>query len=417
MTTIRTGRLASRHISSLRWQLMGALAVGWALGACGGEAATEDEAQSLPGPGAPEPEPEPTPELVPEPEPGPEPEPISCGAGYASEKCYSVEVLDAFARDSTYSMPSYTAEGCVDSTTATFAVAFGCVPYPAGPGVRRGDECCYQHCLSSPGCGRPFVVGGAARVAEPRPSLAWTRSSDAPPSQPGAPRGAEIGQEWLRDALAEHASVAAFSAFNLSLLALGAPARLVRASAAATLDEVFHATACFELARHYAGCSLGPGPLEITDLQLSTDLATVAERAFVDGCIGETAAALVARASLDACDSPRVAAVLERIAEDETKHAELAWQFVAWALQRGGEAVGRVLQRALERSATVPEGKACAASEAAPPEWHRAGRLSEAERAHILQQTLRDVVRPTLAVLLARQKPTRGARTNASPAV
>jgi hypothetical protein len=43
-----------------------------------------------------------------------------------------------------------------------------------------------------------------------------------------AHRDAEIGAEWLRDALAEHASVGAFSAFNLSLLALGAPADLAR---------------------------------------------------------------------------------------------------------------------------------------------------------------------------------------------
>jgi hypothetical protein len=113
-----------------------------------------------------------------------------------------------------------------------------------------------------------FVIGGEARVAEPRPSLEWARSSDALPSQPSA-----------------------------------------RASAAATLDEVFHAKACFELAGYYGGRSLGPAPLDITDLEVATELATVVERAFIDGCIGEigeTAAALVARASLDVCDSRRL---------------------------------------------------------------------------------------------------------------
>lgn len=345
------------------------------------------------------------------------PEPISCDFGEAGEKCYSVELLDAFAQQPGLPlMTSYTAAGCVDASTATVARGSGCAPFPVGSGERRGSECCYQHCNNSPACGRPLVISGAARVAQPRPSLEWARESGALPSQSNARAGAEIAAEWLRDALAEHASVAAFSTFNLSLLALGAPAALVRASAAAALDEVFHATACFELASHYGGRALGPAPLDIADLQVPTELCAVVERAFIDGCIGETAAALVARASLDKCGSPRVVAVLARIADDETKHAELAWQFVAWALRRGGGAVARVLSSALERATAELASHACRASGAASPEWHQAGRLSDAERTCLMERALREVVRPALAALLERHPSPPEARTGVAPA-
>ncbi|HWO09064.1 MAG TPA: ferritin-like domain-containing protein, partial [Polyangiaceae bacterium] len=272
------------------------------------------------------------------------------------------------------------------------------------------DTCCYYACEASPGCGRPFVVAGEARLAEPRASSDWllegTRAGELGVD-------AAIGREWLRDALAEHASVAAFSAFNLSLLALGAPAELVRASTAAALDEVYHARACFELASEYSGRPVGPAPLDVRDLQIGTDLAGVVERAFLDGCIGETAAALVARASLDGCEAPRARAALERIAEDEARHAELAWQFVAWAVQHGGEAIVRVLQSALERAeSTERDTDTCRASEGAPAEWRRAGRLSEAERTSINRLALRDIVRPMLGALLSRRQPPRGAEAS-----
>jgi hypothetical protein len=240
-------------------------------------------------------------------------------------------------------------------------------------------------------------------VAEPRATSDWLREEVGSGEVGG---DAAIGREWLRDALAEHASVAAFSAFNLSLLALGAPVELVRASAAATLDEVYHARACFELASQYQGRPLGPAPLDLTNLHVDADLPSAVERAFLDGCIGETAAALVARASLDGCDAPRARAALERIAEDEARHAELAWKFVAWAVQRGGDAIARALQNALERAARAEQATdTCRMSDAAPPEWRRAGRLSDAERASLHRLAVRDIARPMLEALLAHRQP------------
>jgi hypothetical protein len=98
-----------------------------------------------------------------------------------------------------------------------------------------------------------------------------------------AHRDAEIGAEWLRDALAEHASVGAFSAFNLSLLALGAPADLVRGGAAAALDEVFHAKACFALAsrhddRRLDAIKLGPSVRAMDSTPLGTQIPVDRQR-------------------------------------------------------------------------------------------------------------------------------------------
>lgn len=398
MTSITPGRRAPRHISALRSQLVAALALGWALGGCAEESPGEEWWR----PFAAMPQPEPPPSVG------------LCAFGDAGVQCHEVDALDELVDSGRFPEATYTDEGCVDSRTALHAAPLiSCGPYPAGTGKRREDQCCYALCFGSPACGRPFVIEGEARVAPARPSPGWA-GLDAR-ANAGAPNASlAIADEWLRDALAEHASVAAFSAFSLSLLALGAPAELVRASAAATLDEVAHARACFELASDYAGRSLGPGALDIGGFQVATDLGTAVERAFFDGCIGETAAALVARASLEVCDSPRVRAVLERIAEDESRHAELAWQFIAWALRQGGTPVAHVLQAALERAEAGLIVRACRASVTAPPEWHRAGRLSEAERQHISEGALRDIARPLLKALLARHSPESEARLGAA---
>ena len=381
-------RPMARHVSVLHCRLLGALAIGWALGGCDGPASR-----------------------VPPPQPGPSGS-GPCPNGDAGLMCYPQVELDALVADGGHPEATFTAEGCVDP--ATIRTGGPASESPVTSGVRHFDSCCYFMCSNGPGCGRPFVVGGEARLAEPRASREWVR-----PGRGGAELAADaaIGREWLRDALAEHASVAAFSAFNLSLLALGAPAELVRASAAATLDEVYHARACFELASDYAGAPVGPAPLDVSDLQIGTDLASVVERAFLDGCIGETAAALVARASLDGCDAPRARAALERIAEDEARHAELAWQFVAWAVQRGGEAIVQVLQCALEQAESAEQaGDNCRANEAAPVEWRRAGRLSDAERSSITRLALRDIARPMLDALLSQRHPARGAESCAATA-
>src|SRR5207248_1646672 len=69
----------------------------------------------------------------------------------------------------------------------------------------------------------------------------------------------ELARSWLVEARAEHASIAAFSALSLDLMAVGAPPRLLERAHRAALDEIVHARVCFALASAYAGEELAPG--------------------------------------------------------------------------------------------------------------------------------------------------------------
>jgi hypothetical protein len=90
-----------------------------------------------------------------------------------------------------------------------------------------------------------------------------------------------------------------------------------------------------------------------------------------------------------------VRAVLERIAEDETDHAELAWLFVKWAIAEGGEEVCRAVRGALRRTSLPPE-RGLAAS---PRREH--GRLDPAEHLAVERSAWSDVILPCARALAA----------------
>ena len=203
-------------------------------------------------------------------------------------------------------------------------------------------------CEIAPACGRPFLVAGDARSARSVPSAEWLDAalSSAPfgcvaregtgvevDALDAAARGV-IAKHWLEAGAMEHASVAAFARFALELMALGAPARLVEATTRAMADETRHARFCYGLAARYSGEARGPGALDVTDALAECGLLAVVERAVLEGCIGETQAAVEAAWAAEAAADPVVRDVLERIAEDETRHAALAFDFVAWASER-----------------------------------------------------------------------------------
>lgn len=268
----------------------------------------------------------------------------------------------------------------------------------------RDDQCCHLLDRSLPTCGRPFVVDDAARSAPVGATGAW-----ADPAVASAPHGLsaelarEIGLEWLADARLEHASVAAFAAFSLSLLAVGAPAELLAACQSAGLDEIEHARACFALASRFTGATFGPGPLPLAGFEPVTDLETLVLRTWLDGCVEETIAALAAAAQLAEARDGAVRAALARIAADEARHAELAWSFLAWALSSGGPELRRTLLAARDRLDASGIGSPPASpprAEAALAERHAHGRLSAGELRQLRADGWRDVIRPALDVLL-----------------
>lgn len=176
-----------------------------------------------------------------------------------------------------------------------------------------------------------------------------------------APEGAEVqglgdveraslAEAWASEGLRKHAKVASFGRFALELLATGAPASLVADAHRAALDEVRHARTCFALASSYAGEALVPAPFDFgRGAPVQVDVVALAERTFAEGCVGGTLAAVRAEEQLGAATDPAVREALRAIADDEARHAELAWRTLGWCLESGGERVGAAILGGVDR--------------------------------------------------------------------
>jgi hypothetical protein len=63
------------------------------------------------------------------------------------------------------------------------------------------------------------------------------------------------------------------------------------------------------------------------------DPGSILRAAIIEGCFEETISAAYVQRALDRVQEPGIRAALVRIADDEAKHADLAWRFVNWMLQ------------------------------------------------------------------------------------
>ena len=158
-----------------------------------------------------------------------------------------------------------------------------------------------------------------------------------------------LGDEWTRRALAEHASIASFSAFSIALMTNQAPSKLVEDALNAALDEVRHAKVSFDIASMLTGKEVGPGALPASNLDFHQDLTALALAVAREGCLDETlstfSAALEA-ATIDAIMKGQVIDAkysnvdhdtmvlmrdeLNKIALEEGTHSALAWRTVSW---------------------------------------------------------------------------------------
>jgi len=262
------------------------------------------------------------------------------------------------------------------------------------------DACCYhwfEYCS-----GRPLLDGGDGVMAPARSSTAWLADEVVPDTSALSDTARRaLAAAWLEDALREHASIAAFARAGIELLAVGAPPELLEACQHATLDEIDHARRCFALATAYAGRPLGPGPLPALAPR-GRDLAGLALDTFVEGCVGETIAALVAERAGEACRDHAVRATLRVIADDEARHAALAWRTIAWALQHGGTTVEQALRRLLERPPALdaPDPMDAATRAKLGRAWTDHGRLDDAALAQAVLDAWQDIITPMLRTLL-----------------
>jgi hypothetical protein len=211
------------------------------------------------------------------------------------------------------------------------------------------DDAGHRVCGPVMNCGgRPFLVDGRMRVAPESARRDWSRAIEPDLTGISPSHRARLAKHWADVARLEHASIAAFARVTLDLLALGAPSALVQATARALADETEHARLMFGLAEAYAGAPVGPGPLAVDGALEGVSLADFARRTGREGCVGETLSALEAQLAADQATDPAVRDLLARIADDEGRHAALAWQTVAWAIEQGGEGVHRIVEREID---------------------------------------------------------------------
>ncbi|MCX5744969.1 MAG: hypothetical protein NT062_20975 [Proteobacteria bacterium] len=267
-------------------------------------------------------------------------------------------------------------------------------------GYVTGDEatCCYLTQVANrtnyPIRGRAARVDGAPTFASTAATPTWTW---------GAPIHVHVADlahdvrralaaTWREAAQMEHASIASFANLALRLLALGAPPELVAATHAAAIDEVAHARAAFAIALAYAGAAIGPGAFPAA-AHMSADgsIADLALETFVDGCVGETVAALEADRAADGAGDPVIVAALRAIAVDETRHAQLAWAIVAWCVRTDPAIAARLAATlaTLPAPALPPRSAALVAH----------GVLDAPALARVHADALREIVAPCVSAL------------------
>ena len=278
----------------------------------------------------------------------------------------------------------------------------------SGPTV-SGSACCYEITVQPYPCyvGRTFFIDEGVVKADLRRGSGW-RAGLAPDvrGMNEATRRA-LADAWARDGLFEHASVASFSRFAMQMLAVGAPADLVRDIHAACIDEVRHAELCFALASGYEGASVEPGPLPFPGpMAIEPDLPAIARETVWEGCVGETVATVQAMEALADATDPAVREVLEITVRDETRHAELAWRFIAWALEVGGDATRAAVIHAFA-TFSPPEPRAESLDGVCLATYAAHGRQRAAEGRAIASRVLAEIVTPAACALLEkRTRPT-----------
>ncbi len=285
--------------------------------------------------------------------------------------------------------PGPLGEGDCCSQAVMIAGRSGCTsppPTPVQPGVVEG---------------RPLVLDGAVRTAPLRGARrgdGWVVATDADVSDLSPDARAWLAARWLRAARMEHASIASFAKFALDLTAHGAPADLLIAAHAAAADEVRHARRCFSLAATHGGEAVAPGPIEFPGgrVEIAADLASLVTDVVREGCIGETLAAVQAAEQLATTRDRATAQVLAGIVEDETRHAELAWRTVRWAVALGGEPVARA---AAEVFATA-DALAVVTTGDHDDDLSAWGFPPSARVEAALERAVSDVIRPAAAALL-----------------
>jgi len=196
------------------------------------------------------------------------------------------------------------------------------------------------------GCsvGRPLRLDDGARAPTSAACLldahAFDEASNARRSRKRLRSDAEqraLAKLWAQDAQSECESIPAFIELAEQLMAVSAPEALVERAIDAGFDEVRHALACAALATEYAPGIVRPAlepSARRTPLTGAAGLFRLARESWLDGCLGEGAAAEQLTSAASDVRDCELGSVLSGIAEDERRHAELAWSILDWTLEK-----------------------------------------------------------------------------------
>ncbi len=139
-----------------------------------------------------------------------------------------------------------------------------------------------------------------------------------------------VGAHLATLARLEAAAVVAFERLAVELDELGAPSELASRARKAARDEVRHAKMMRALARKHG---VHVPDIEVQPVRERSFVAFARENA-VEGCVRETFGVADAAWRAQHAPTPALRAVFARIARDEARHAELAWDIAAWAATR-----------------------------------------------------------------------------------
>ena len=177
-----------------------------------------------------------------------------------------------------------------------------------------------------------------------------------------------LGQEWVRNAVGEDASVASFAAFSIALMTNGAPSDLVEDALKAGLDEVRHARTSFAIASKLLGEEVKPGPLPVSNHEFNHDIKKLAMAVAKEGCVDETLSSIELAAEIDLLNSvlgddhtvaiTKYAGIdkktltwirdeLQIIKKEESSHAKLAWRTFEWVCSIDNDACNEVKEQVL----------------------------------------------------------------------
>ncbi|WNG56046.1 ferritin-like domain-containing protein [Archangium gephyra] len=139
-----------------------------------------------------------------------------------------------------------------------------------------------------------------------------------------------LGRHFASAAHLEAASIKAFLRLREELALHGADVTLQDAALVSALEEVMHTDVSTRLARRFGATPRRP---EVAELPLRSLFEVALDNA-VEGCVRETFGALVGHHQALHARDPEVREAMTRIAEDETRHAELSWAIDRWAREQ-----------------------------------------------------------------------------------